>query len=58
MKHQHFENEVSPYQSTIRAEDGIQQNSRWNTLFEGVLIPCGFVFAFFLVLLIAMSIRD
>ena len=57
MKYHKLEGDSSLYQSNIRAEDGIQDNSRWNTLYEGVLIPCGFLFAFLLALLIVVLIR-
>jgi hypothetical protein len=48
----------SNYQSTIRAEDGQQQLTRWNSLCEGVLLPIGSLFAVFLVMLGIMLIVD
>jgi hypothetical protein len=57
MKYHELEGDASLHQSNIRAEDGIQVDSRWNTLYEGVLIPCGFLFAFLLALLIVVLIR-
>jgi hypothetical protein len=45
---------ASPYQSNIRAEDGLQKNGRWISLYEGVLIPCGVVVALVVGLFIAI----
>jgi hypothetical protein len=33
MEYHKLEENASIYQSNIRAEDGIQQNSRWNALY-------------------------
>ena len=57
MKYQKLEDITSTYQPNIRAEDGIQQRDRWSGLYEGVLVPFGFLFALFLVFLIVMLIR-
>ena len=57
MKYQKLEDIASTYQPNIRAEDGIRQRDRWSGLYEGVLVPFGFLFALFLVLLIVMLIR-
>ena len=57
MNNQKMENKFSTYQSNIRAEDGIQQNSQWNALCEGVLIPFGFILALVVVILFVMLIR-
>ena len=57
MKYHKLEDIASTYQPNIRAEDGMQQRDRWNGLYEGVLVPLGFLFALFLVLLIVMLIR-
>jgi hypothetical protein len=54
MKYHTLEDEVSLYQSNIRAEDGLQQNGQWNALCEGILIPFGFIVAFLVVVLIIM----
>ena len=52
-----LKNEVaSP--SNIRAEDGLTQPSRWNTLCEGVLIPLGSLLAVFMVMLCVMLIAS
>jgi hypothetical protein len=52
------QHDESNYQSTIRAEDGGQQRTRWNSLCEGVLIPLGSLFAVFLVIVGIMLIVD
>ena len=52
-----MKNKLSTYQSNIRAEDGIQQNSRWNALCEGILIPFGFILALVVVILLVRLIR-
>lgn len=57
MKYHKLEDIASIYQSNIRAEDGAQQRDRWSGLYEGVLVPFGFLFALFLVFLIVMLIR-
>ena len=57
MKSQQLENNISMYQSNIRAEDRVQQRSRWQALFEEVLTPIGFIFALFLVVVLIMLIR-
>lgn len=57
MKYHKLEDIVSTYQPNIRAEDGMQQRDRWSGLYEGVLVPFGFLFALFLVFLIVMLIR-
>jgi hypothetical protein len=57
MKYQQLENNISMYQSNIRAEDRVQQNDRWKTLYEEVLVPIGFIFALLLVVLLIMLIR-
>jgi hypothetical protein len=44
-------NDVSIYQSNVRAEDGMQPRSHWNALCEGVLIPIGSLFTAFLAML-------
>jgi hypothetical protein len=49
--------EVSIYQSTVRAEDG-PPCSRWSALCEGVLIPLGSLFAIFLVMLGIMLVAN
>jgi hypothetical protein len=48
----------SIYQSNVRAEDGGQPLTRWNSLCEGVLLPLGSLFAAFLVMLGVMLIVD
>jgi hypothetical protein len=50
-------NETSNYQSNIRAEDGLQEAGRRNSLYEGVLIPLGSLFVVLLTVLGAMLIR-
>jgi hypothetical protein len=57
MKYHELTESASPYQSNIRAEDGLQKNGGWNSFYEGVLIPCGVVLALILVLFVGMSIR-
>ena len=57
MKYEKLEDIASTYQPDIRAEDGIQQSDRWSGLYQGVLVPFGFLFALFLVFLIVMLIR-
>ena len=57
MKYQKLEDITATYQPNIRAEDGIQQRDRWSGLYEGVLVPFGFLFALFLAFLIVMLIR-
>lgn len=51
-----FDNSI--YQSTVRAEDGRQQLTRWSSFCEGVLLPLGSLFAVFLVMLGIMLIVD
>jgi hypothetical protein len=58
MEYHKLEENASIYQSNIRAEDGIPQNSRWNALYEGVLIPCGFILVLLLVVLIVVLTRS
>ncbi|WP_263365108.1 hypothetical protein [Edaphobacter bradus] len=58
MNYSKFENDVSIYQSNIRAEDGLQKRSSWNSFCEGVLIPVGSLFAVFLAMLGLMLICD
>jgi hypothetical protein len=57
MKYHKLEDIASTYQPNIRAEDGTQQRDRWSGLYEGVLVPFGFLFALFLAFLIVMLIR-
>jgi hypothetical protein len=57
MKYHKLQDIASTYQPNIRAEDGIQQRDRWSGLYEGVLVPFGFLFALFLAFLIVMLIR-
>jgi len=57
MKYHTPGDDTSFYQSTIRAEDGLQQNGQWNALCEGVLIPFGFIIAFLLAVLIIILIH-
>jgi hypothetical protein len=42
---------LNEVKSNIRAEDGILKPARWNTLCEGVLIPCGSLIAVLMVML-------
>jgi hypothetical protein len=58
MEYHKLEENASIYQLNIRAEDGIQQNSRWNALYEAVLIPCGFILVLLLVVLIVVLTRS
>jgi len=58
MEYHKLEENASIYQSNIRAEDGIQRNSIWNALYEGVLIPCGFILVLLLVVLIVVLTRS
>jgi hypothetical protein len=58
MKYHKLEDDASLYQSTIRAEDGLQQKGQWNAFCEGVLIPCGFIVALLLAVLIIILIRS
>ncbi|RSL15855.1 hypothetical protein EDE15_1360 [Edaphobacter aggregans] len=58
MEYDKFKNDASVYQSTARAEDGIQPQGRWSALCEGVLIPIGSLFAVFLTMLGLMLIAD
>jgi len=51
-----FDNSI--YQSTVRAEDGQQQPTRWNSFCEGVLLPIGSLFAVFLAIVGIMLIVD
>jgi hypothetical protein len=51
-----FDNSI--YQSTVRAEDGQQQSTRWNSFCEGVLLPIGSLFAVFLAIVGIMLIVD
>lgn len=44
----------SDFESALRAEDGMERNRRLEALYEGVLIPCGFVAAIVLILIIAL----
>jgi hypothetical protein len=57
MKYHKSGDNVSTYQSHFRAEDGIQQNSRWRALYEGILVPFGFILALVLVVFVVMLIR-
>jgi hypothetical protein len=57
MEYSELNNEVSIYQSNVRAEDGMQQRSRWNILCEGVIIPLGSVFTVFLAMLCMMLLN-
>jgi hypothetical protein len=58
MKSSTTQYDSSLYQSNVRAEDGRQQTTRWNSLCEGVIIPLGSIFAVFLVMLGVMLIVD
>jgi hypothetical protein len=51
-------NDDSINQPNVRAEDGMQQPGRWNSLCEGVIIPLGSLFAVFLVMMGVMLIAD
>jgi hypothetical protein len=51
MEYSEVKNDVSIYQSNVRAEDGMQPRSRWSALCEGVLIPLGSLFTVFLAML-------
>jgi hypothetical protein len=51
MEYSKSKDDASIYQSNFRAEDGMQQRSRWNALCEGVLIPLGSLFTIFLAML-------
>ena len=51
-------NDSSINQPNARAEDGMQQPGRWNSLCEGVIIPLGSLFAVFLVMMGVMLIAD
>jgi hypothetical protein len=57
MKYNNLENNIATYQSNIRAEDGIRQNSRWSALYDGIVVPFGFILALFFVVFIVMLIR-
>jgi hypothetical protein len=57
MEYSELNNDVSIYQSNVRAEDGMQQRSRWNVLCEGVIIPLGSVFTVFLAMLCMMLLN-
>lgn len=57
MKYHELKQSTSPYQSNVRAEDGLQKNDRWTSLYEGVIIPCGVVLALVFALFVGMSIR-
>ena len=57
MKYHKPGDNVSTYQSHIRAEDGIQQNSRWSALYEGILVPFGLILALVSVVFVVMLIR-
>jgi hypothetical protein len=43
--------------SNIRAEDGLRPNNRWNVLYEGIFIPCGFVLVLLFFVLAGMLIN-
>lgn len=43
--------------SDIRAEDGLRQKSRWDSLYEGILVPCGFVLVLLFFALAGMLIN-
>ena len=58
MEYSKSKNDASVYQSTARAEDGMQPQGRWNALCEGVLIPIGSLFAVFLTMLGLMLLTD
>ena len=47
--------QASMYQSNFRAEDGLP-TTRWNALYEGVVIPLASLFAVFLFMVGAMVI--
>jgi hypothetical protein len=51
MEYTELKNDASIYQSNARAEDGMQQRSRWSALCEGVIIPIGSLFTVFLAML-------
>ena len=51
MEYSELTNDVSIYQSNVRAEDGLQPVSQWNALYEGVLIPLGSLLTVFLAML-------
>jgi hypothetical protein len=57
MKYRKLETNASTYPSNIRAEDGIQQNIRWNALYEGILVPLGFILTLVLVVFLVLLIR-
>ena len=58
MKYLSYETDASMYQSAMRAEDGTQGCTRWNSLCDGVLIPVGSLFAVFAIMLGLMLILD
>jgi hypothetical protein len=57
MNYSELQNDVSIYQSNVRAEDGIQPRGRWNALCEGVLIPVGSLFTALLAMLGVMLLN-
>jgi hypothetical protein len=57
MEYSEINNDGSIYQSNARAEDGMEQRSQWNALFEGVIIPIGSLFTVFLAMLGVMLIN-
>ena len=55
MEYTQQNDQASMYQSNFRAEDGLP-TSRWNALYEGVVIPLASLFAVFLFMVGAMVI--
>jgi hypothetical protein len=58
MNYHTLENDNLISLSNARAEDGLQEPSRWTALCEDVLIPLGSLFAVFMIMLGVMLIAD
>jgi hypothetical protein len=57
MNSQHLENDSLLDPLEMRAENRLRQNRRWNTIDEGILIPCGFVFVLLFFVLAGMLVN-
>jgi hypothetical protein len=49
---------TTQYQSSARAEDGLQERAVWNSFCEGILIPLGSLGAIFLAMISVMLVAN
>jgi hypothetical protein len=57
MNFQQLKNDSLLDPSNLRAEDGLKPNSRWNALYDGIFIPCGFALVLLFFVLAGMLIN-